>query len=127
MSSLLINIADSLQQFSQERRILRVKFAPNTGFSADAFLPHQLNGSEGICEVIDYRLHYPATDIGVPLKSLIGVPLRVKDKSLRFSNKSIIRAIIHIKSSRSSHAEIARHAAPETPQITGPGAFSPHC
>ena len=36
MSSLLTNIADSLLQFSQERRILRVKFSPNAGFAADA-------------------------------------------------------------------------------------------
>jgi len=75
VSSLLTNIADSLLKFSQERRILRVKFAPNAGFSADAFLPHQLTGSEGICEAMDYRLRCLTTDIGVPLKSLIGVPL----------------------------------------------------
>lgn len=75
MSSLLTNIANPLLQFSQERRILRVRFASNAGFSADAFLPHQLAGSEGICEAMDYRLRCLTTDIGVPLKSLIGVPL----------------------------------------------------
>ena len=75
MSSLLTNIADSLLQFSQERRILRVKFAPNSGFAADSFLPHQLNGSEGICEAMTYRLRCLTSNIGVPLKSLIGVPL----------------------------------------------------
>ena len=61
--------------FSQSQRQLQVQLAPDTGLSGNVILPHELVGSEGICEPLHYTLCWLSTDVHLPLKAFNDVPI----------------------------------------------------
>ncbi|NIF91597.1 type VI secretion system Vgr family protein [Burkholderia sp. Cy-637] len=75
LSSAFKNFDQLWSIFSQSQRQLQVQLAPDAGLSGNALLPHELSGSEGICESLHYRLRWLSTDIRLPLKALNGVPI----------------------------------------------------
>ncbi|WP_165848032.1 type VI secretion system Vgr family protein [Paraburkholderia lacunae] len=75
MSAAFKNFDQLWSIFSQSQRQLQVQLAPDAGISGNAILPHELTGSEGICEPLHYTPRWLSTDIRLPLKALNGVPI----------------------------------------------------
>lgn len=75
LSGAFKNFDQLVSAFSQSQRQLQVSFAPDAGLPTNAMLPHELNGSEGICAPLDYTLSCLSTDTRLPLKTMIGIPI----------------------------------------------------
>lgn len=74
LSGAFKNFDQLVSAFSQSQRQLQASFAPDLGLPANAILPYQLTGSEGICAPLEYTLSCLSTDMRLPLKTMIGVP-----------------------------------------------------
>jgi type VI secretion system VgrG family protein len=89
LSGAFKNFDQLLSVFSQSQRLLKVQFAPDAGLPSNAMLPHQLQGSEGICESLNYTLSCLSTDARLPLKTLIGVPVAFSIGDVGGSNRTV--------------------------------------
>ncbi|WDD96533.1 type VI secretion system tip protein VgrG [Burkholderia sp. FERM BP-3421] len=75
LSSMFANFDQLWSIFSQSQRQLQVQLAPSAGLPGNVILPHELVGSEGICEPLHYTLRWLSTDVRLPLKAFNGVPI----------------------------------------------------
>lgn len=74
-------LADSLSAFAsaftQNQRILKLRFSPNAGIPEDTLLPWKLSGSEAINEGYRFELTCLSASAHLELKDLIGQPVEV--------------------------------------------------
>ena len=74
-------LADSLSAFAsaftQNQRILKLRFSPNAGIPEDTLLPWKLSGSEAINEGYRFELTCLSANAHLELKDLIGQPVEV--------------------------------------------------
>lgn len=74
-------LADSLSAFAsaftQNQRILKLRFSPNAGIPEDTLLPWKLTGSEAINEGYRFELTCLSASAHLELKGLIGQPVEV--------------------------------------------------
>lgn len=89
LSGAFKNFDQLVSAFSQSQRHLQVSFAPDAGLPANAMLPHELNGTEGICTPLNYTLRCLSTDTRLPLKTMIGVPVAFSISDFTGSQRTI--------------------------------------
>jgi len=63
--------------FSQNARLLRLRFAPDSGLASESLLPHRLHGEEGLSQNYRYTLDCLAPDTRLELKTLLGQPIEI--------------------------------------------------
>jgi type VI secretion system secreted protein VgrG len=69
--------AAGISLFTQHRRLLRLRFSPDSGLSPESLLPHRLHGEEGLSVGYRYTLDCLAPDTRLELKSLLGQPVEL--------------------------------------------------
>ena len=70
-------LADFASAFQQDNRILRLRFAANSGIADDALLPESLSGSEQLSQCYRYTLTCLSPDAALELKHFNGQPVEI--------------------------------------------------
>jgi type VI secretion system secreted protein VgrG len=63
--------------FAQHARLLRLRFADNSGVAPDLLLPHRLHGREALSACYRYELECLSADVHIELKDLLGQPVEI--------------------------------------------------
>jgi type VI secretion system secreted protein VgrG len=82
-------IADFASTFQQANRILRLRFAANSGIADDALLPESLAGSEQLSQCYRYTLTCLSPDAALELKHFNGQPVEIAIELPDSSERSI--------------------------------------
>jgi type VI secretion system secreted protein VgrG len=63
--------------FSQNARLLRLRFADDSGIVPDLLLPHRVHGTEALSTCYRYELECLSADMHIELKDLLGQPVEI--------------------------------------------------
>ncbi|SFM16953.1 contractile injection system protein, VgrG/Pvc8 family, partial [Rugamonas rubra] len=63
---------------SAKNRPLRMNLNFPDGVASDVLLPQRIDGVEAVCDGIELRIYCLALDAGIPLKTLVGLPVEVQ-------------------------------------------------
>jgi type VI secretion system secreted protein VgrG len=74
LSALLSSFASP---FGQHARLLRLRFADDSGLAPDLLLPHKLTGEEQLSVCYRYELECLCADLHLELKDLLGQPVEI--------------------------------------------------
>jgi type VI secretion system secreted protein VgrG len=61
-----------------KNRPIRMNLSFPDGVASDVLLPQRIDGVEAVCDGIELRIYCLALDAGIPLKTLIGLPVEVQ-------------------------------------------------
>jgi uncharacterized protein involved in type VI secretion and phage assembly len=75
LSSLLSSFGEA---FTQNARLIRLRFADDSGIAPDLLLPHRLSGVEAISSCYRYELECLSVDMHIELKDLLGQPVEIR-------------------------------------------------
>jgi len=78
LASTLTDLAASgVARFNQNQRLLRLRFASDSGLASESLLPHPLHGDEGLSQKDRYTLDCLAPDARLELNTLLGQPIEI--------------------------------------------------
>jgi type VI secretion system secreted protein VgrG len=75
LSSLLSSFGEA---FTQNARLIRLRFADDSGIAPGLLLPHRLSGVEALSSCYRYELECLSADMHIELKDLLGQPVEIR-------------------------------------------------